>query len=109
RAMRPGDVPRLEDAEHAEPPLEVALLHAVDVGVVEQSRGAIHPASAAAEVAFEAVALRELPAEVRRPMGRPPGHADLVCPHPTSEAFLVVTGEVGSSRRSVEIVDIEAF
>ena len=67
-AWAPGDVAGLEDPQHAEPVFEVALLDAVDVRLVEQPGGAIDPASAPAEVAFEPEALGELSPEVRRPV-----------------------------------------
>ena len=43
----------------AEPVLEVALLDAVDLGLVEQARGAVHPAAAPGQVALEPEALRQ--------------------------------------------------
>ena len=62
------DVTGLEDPEHAEPVFEVALLDAVDVGVIQEPGRAIDPAAAPAEITFEPVALSELPPEVRRPV-----------------------------------------
>ena len=55
----------------AEPVFEVALLDAVDGRLVEEPRGAIDPAAATSEVAFEPEALGEPRAEVRRTVHAP--------------------------------------
>ena len=105
--VRAGDVAGLEEPHHREPVLEVALLDAVDAGVLEQASGAVDPASAAAEVALEAEPLREPHPEVRRPVHRALVDAQLVGADPVGEAVFVVAGEVRRGREPVEIVDVE--
>ena len=71
--VRAGDVAGLEDPQHRQAVFEVALLDAVDARLLQQAGGAVDPAAAAAEVAFEAEALGELRPEVRRPVHRAVG------------------------------------
>ena len=106
--VRAGNVAGLEEPQHREAVLEVALLDAVDVRVVKQASRAVDPAAAAAEVALEAEPLGEL-ASRSAPPGAPrlSSMQHLVRPHPVGEALLVVAGEVRRGREPVEVVDVE--
>ena len=107
--VRTRQVTGFEDAKHSQPPLEVALLDAVDVCLFEKPGAAVDPASAAAPVAFEPETLGQFPAEERSAVHRPVGQAQPVGPHPTSEALLVVASQVGRRCRPIEIVDVETL
>ena len=106
-AVRAGNVAGLEEPHHREPVLEVALLDAVDVRIVEEACAAVDPAAAAAEVTLEAEALRDPRPEVRRPVDGAVVDAQLVGAHPVREAFFVVAGQVGRGGEPVEVVDVE--
>ncbi len=108
-SVRARQITGLEDAEHPQPVLEVALLDAVDVRLFEKPGAAIDPAPAAAPVSFEPETLGQLPSEDRRPVHGAIGQTDLVGSHPTGEAVLVVTSQVGRRGRPIEIVDVETL
>ena len=108
-SVRTRQVTGLEDPKHPQPPLEVALLDAVDVCLFQEPGAAIDPAPATAPVAFEPETLGQLPPEERRAVHRPVGQAQPMGPHPAGEALLVVTNQVRRRCRPVEIVDVETL
>ena len=106
-SSRAGEVAVLEDPDHPERVLEIALLDTVDLRLLEQPSGAVDPAAGTRDVALETEALGEADTEVRAAVDGTVLRAPQVGARPQREPDLVAPGQVRRGRIRVEVVDLE--